>query len=121
MKLFLPQSTLEQWVLDEKADLRDGKLHVTGEGRAHPAEEAFHVRSVTSGEDTARLLSRVKTHAQLDALGAERMGDSLLLGETAYEGVAGYLTEVPATTSKRPAVEKPEEQALLEALFLNKL
>jgi hypothetical protein len=121
MKLFLPQTQLEEWALGDKADLKDGKLVVMAEGgAAFPAVPAVHFVQLVSGEDTHKLVAKVKTEAQLQSLGAEQMADSVLLGESAYEVVPGYLTEV--ATVPRPADKKPSNETdLLAAFILNKM
>jgi hypothetical protein len=118
-KLFLPQTQLEEWALADKADLRDGHLVVAEEGGASfPSVPAVHFVQLVSGDDTHKLVSKVKTEAQLASLGAEQMADSVLLGETAYEIVPGYLTEV----APRPSDKKVGNEAdLLAAFILNKM
>lgn len=123
MRLFLPQTTLEEWALDDKADLKDGKLVVTGEKAAWPLTPAVHFVQCVAGADDRKLVQKVKTEEQLATLGAEHMSDSVVLGETAYEVVPGYVAEVvvaPAAgkTDKRPA--NPEAD-LLAAFILNKM
>jgi hypothetical protein len=120
-KLFLPQTQLEEWALEDKADVRDGRLVVTAEGGAsYPVVSAVHFLQLVSGEDTHRLVSKVKTEPQLQSLGAEQMADSVLIGDSAYEVVPGYVTEV--ATSARPSDGKPSSEAdLLAAFLLNKM
>ncbi len=121
MKLFLPQTQLEEWALGDKADLKDGKLVVMAEGGAtFPVVPAVHFVQLVSGEDTHKLVAKVKTEDQLQSLGAEQMADSVILGESAYEVVPGYLTEV--ATAPRPADKKPSSETdLLAAFILNKM
>lgn len=120
-KLFLPQTQLEEWALADKADLREGKLVVMEEGNAsYPAVPAVHFKQLVSGEDTHQLVSKVKTESQLAGLGAEQMADSVILGETAYEVVPGYLAEV--ATAPRPSDKRSSNETdLLAAFILNKM
>jgi hypothetical protein len=75
---------------------------------------------LVSGEDTHQLVSKVKTEPQLVSLGADHMADSVLVGETAYEVVPGYVTEV--TIAPRPSDKKPNNETdLLAAFILNKM
>ena len=115
MKLFLPQATLETWAADEKADLRDGQLWLAEGPATHPVTPAVYFRALISGTDGHALVSKVKTERQLKELGAEQMMDSVLLGETAYEVIPGYVTEV----SKARA--GTGESELLAAFLLDKL
>lgn len=125
MKLFLPQKTLEEWALAEKADLSDGKLIVAEGKTSHPVTSAVHFHKLVSGEDTQGLLGRVKTTPQLAALNAEHFADSCIVGEAAYEVVEGYVTEVQAppvakTDGKKKGAGSPEAD-LLAAFILDKL
>jgi hypothetical protein len=122
-KLFLPQTTLEEWALEEKADLREGRLCVTGETDSYPVEPAVRFLRLVTGEDPHGLVDRVKTEAQLASLGAEQMADSVLLGEAAFEVEPGYVTQLPSETPARLAdVSQPAaESDLLAAFLLNKL
>jgi hypothetical protein len=125
VKLFLPQKSLEEWSMSEKADLQDGKLVVKeGGSSTHPAIPAVHFIKLVSGEDANGLVGRVKTSEQLQALGAEHMADSVLLGDTAYEVAEGYVTEVqaPAPSKGDPKKKAANPEAdLLAAFILDKL
>ena len=123
MRLFLPQAQLEEWALEDKADVKDGVLVVTGEEGVYPVTPAVHIVQLVTGEDTHGLVTKVKTEAQLESLGAEQMADSVLLGDTAYEVVPGYVAEVPLPTSEASPVDgQPgSETDLLAAFLLNKM
>ena len=123
MRLFLPQAQLEEWALEEKADIKGGHLVVSGEAGEYPVTPATRFVHLVSGEDTHKLLERVKTHAHLESLGAEVLADSVVLGDTAYEGVDGYLVELPSqSASTAPSPPKPQSETdLLAAFFLNKI
>jgi hypothetical protein len=118
-KLFLSQAQLEEWALEDKADLREGRLVVAAEGgSAWPLTPAVHVVQLVTGEDTHQLVSRVKTEEQLSRLGAEQMADSILVGDSAYEVVPGYVAEVGTPAPER----KPNSETdLLAAFILNKM
>jgi len=125
-KLFLPQKTLEEWAVNDKADLKEGRLVVAEEKEAsYPVTPAVHFLRLLSGTDEKKLLAKVKTQPQLEGLGAEHLADSVLLGDTAYEVSPGYLAEVP---TPKPEVKPldPRKQAspeadLLAAFILDKL
>jgi len=119
-RLFLPQSTLEEWALADKADLKEGKLSVPGESASYPAAPAVHFVRVVSGVDEKKLAQKVKTQEHLHAMGAEQMADSVILGETAYEVVTGYVTDVPTPGKAQPQKANAETD-LLAAFILNKL
>jgi hypothetical protein len=125
VKLFLPQSTLEEWATTDKADLADGKLVVREGPSSHPVTPAVHFNKLVSGEDSHGLVGRVKTITQLGELGAEHMADSCIVGDTAYEVAEGYVTEVvvAAAPPKGEAKKKSgsPEADLLAAFILDKL
>ncbi|QRN94285.1 hypothetical protein JRI60_34845 [Archangium violaceum] len=123
MRLFLPQTQLEEWALEDKADVKDGVLVVTGEEGVYPVVPAVHIVQLVTGEDANGLVSKVKTEEQLERLGAEQMADSVLLGDTAYEVVPGYVAEVPIPPSDASSAEgrSGSEADLLAAFLLNKM
>jgi hypothetical protein len=124
-KLFLPHATLEEWALDERADVRDDRLSVTGESGRHPVEPAVHFLSLVAGDDLHGLVGTVKTATQLERLGAEHLEDSVVLGDAAFEVAPGYVTTLPEETAgagSDDALSPPQkEQDLLAAFLLNKL
>lgn len=124
MKLFLPQKTLEDWATDDKADLQDGKLVMKESKTTHPIAPAVHFQRLISGSDQEGLVGRVKTTAQLAALGAEHLADSCIVGDVAYEVVEGYVTEVQALSQSKADPKKKSaspEADLLAAFILDKL
>ena len=117
MKLFLSQATLEEWAGSDRADVHEQALVLTGDQARYPVEPAVHVMSLVSGPDEHKLLRKVKTDAQLAQLGAERLADSVVAGESAYDVESGYVVEVPDPTDQRADTNT----ALLADYFLNKL
>jgi len=124
-KLFLPHATLEEWALDERADVHDDRLSVTGESGRYPVVPAVHFLSLVAGDDLHRLVGTVKTSSQLDQLGAEHLEDSVILGDAAFEVAPGYVTTLPeeaAGAGTDDDLSPPQkEQDLLAAFLLNKL
>lgn len=116
MKLFLSQATLEEWALADKADVQEHHLVIHGEAAKLPVEDAVHVARLVSGADEQKLLHKVKTVGQLDALSAEQLADSVLVGESAYDVERGYLVQLP--DAEFAAALKPEKEADLLAQFL---
>lgn len=124
-RLFLPQTTLEEWVVEDKADLQEGRLVLSADRSSFSITAGVHFLQLVTGSDDEKLVGKVKTEAQLEALGAEAMADSVVLGDNAYEVVPGYVTEVPrpASTKQPKAAQQPmsPETDLLAAFLLNKL
>lgn len=123
VKLFLPQNLLEEWALEDKADLKEGRLVVTGDKTTYPLTPAVHFLQCVAGSDERKLVQKVKTDEQLAALGAEHLSDSVILGETAYEVAPGYVAEVTVSQGAGKADKRPAnpEADLLAAFILNKM
>jgi hypothetical protein len=119
-RLFLPQQVLEEWIASGKADIQEGQLAVFEEKARFPVQPAVHFTQLVSGTDEHRLLARVKTQAQMEALKAEQVMDSVLVGDAAYEVVVGYLAEVEAQTNGETPPRRSETD-LLAAFLLDKL
>jgi len=120
-RLFVPQAKLEEWALEDKADIRDGRLALTQEQASFAVLPAVHFAKLVSGTDEKKLLRKVKVEEELHRLGAEHLAGSVLLGDTAYEVTGGYLAEVPVPprTGQKKGVT-PEAEALA-AFLLDKL
>ena len=120
LRLFLPEATLEEWAADGRADLKDGKLFIDSSHPPLGVAPAVHFLRLVSGRDAKQLLSKVKTTAQLEQIGAEQMSDSVIVGEDAYQVVSGYVAEVPAPSAARQGKESPDAD-LLAAFLLDKM
>ncbi len=114
----MPQTTLEGWAVDEKADIKDGRLFVGSDKSSFAVIPAVHFAKLVSGSDEKKLLAKVKTQEELHAMGAEQMSDSVILGEAAYEVVPGYMTELPVPPGDRPPGKPSNSEADLLAAFL---
>lgn len=118
---FLPQTTLEDWALSDQADLKDGKLVVASDKGTFTVTTAVHFTKSVSGSDDAKLVGKVKTAQQLEKLSAEHLADSVVMGDSAYEVVPGYIVDV-APAGKDPKKKAANTDADLLADFLiNKL
>jgi hypothetical protein len=91
-RIFFPQTILDAWVSDDRADLRGEELFLKSEARRYRIIEAVRVlREVTGGSDPNELLGRVKSRAFLTELGAEVLEGSMILGDNAYDVVQGFV------------------------------
>ncbi len=93
-RLFLPESRLEAWIAAGKAELGESGITLQDEGAPIPLVGAVHVRSLVEGEDRMDWLGKVKEEGVLRAAGAELLGETMVVGETAYEIVRGFLLEI---------------------------
>jgi hypothetical protein len=117
-RLFLSQAFVERVAGDGAAELAEGALVVRGgtlDGARLDLVPAVRVVSLAGeGSDTAALAGKVKRLEDLRALGAEVLGDSMILGEAAYDLEPGFLAEPGPAWSGR-LVPMPDGQPTKEA------
>jgi hypothetical protein len=102
---FFPQAALDQWIVDERVDVKEGELTVLSAGRRYRLSEAvLVVREVTGAGDARDLVGRVKALGKLEQLGAEIVESSMLLGEAAYDVEPGWVG-TPVGESAKPDEE----------------
>jgi hypothetical protein len=91
--VFFPQAILDILVDAGKVDLEDEQLVLTDGGYRYKVGEAVRIlREVATGDDPARLCGKVRYSDELaEQMGAELLGDSLLIEDSAYDVVPGFL------------------------------
>jgi hypothetical protein len=91
-RVFFPQTVLDVWVGEGRAELKGEDLLLKSEGRRYRIIEAVRVlREVSGTADAHELVGRVKTRAFLTELGAEVLEGSVILGDNAYDVVQGFV------------------------------
>ena len=91
-RVFFPQAAFDQWLVDGSIDLRGAELTILAEGRKYRIAEAVRVLKEAAGQpDQNDLVGRVKTKVYLEALGAEILEGSMIIGDNAYDVVEGWL------------------------------
>jgi hypothetical protein len=91
-RVFFPQAALDEWIAENRVDLKNDELAIKSEGRRYRIIEAVRVlKEVTGTDDPHELLGRVKTRAFLNELGAEILENSMILGDNAYDVVQGFV------------------------------
>lgn len=118
--LFLSQSTLVAWTEHGRVGLEGSEMEVregVEAGTRHALRPAVRFLAVAGGgADAAGLVGRVKTHEQLEGLGAEVVADSVILGDSAYEVEPGFVAEALA---QAPEARRKEAEALARFLLDN--
>jgi hypothetical protein len=110
-RVFVPQDAVESWLTDGRADLNQDLL--TFDGVAFRVSGAVRfLAEVAGGPDEQRLVGKVKTSEQLALLEAEHAGDSVLLGESAYQVTEGYVL-----SPERESAGTPDLVSRLHRLF----
>jgi hypothetical protein len=98
--LFVSQEMLGGWVGQGRIDLEGHVMTLRagdGQGRSYALEPAVRfLRAVGTDADPHGLVGKVKRMAQLRELGAEALGDSVVLGDAAYEVQPGFMAEAHA-------------------------
>ena len=89
-RVFVPQQQLEDWLAAGSAEL-SGDVFTMG-GQSFSIASAVHfVAEVAGGGDELALVGRVKSSDQLVSMEAEQTGDSVVLGDNAYQVIEGYV------------------------------
>jgi hypothetical protein len=105
--LFVSQAVLDSWVGQGKVDLDGTVMSLRGvetDGRVYALHPAVRFLEVVGGDaDPHGLVAKVKSEAQLRSLGAEQLGDSVILGDVAYEVQPGFLAEGSVTAPPNPS------------------
>ena len=102
----LPQAQLEEWVLADQADLKDGKLVVMAEGGASfPAVSAVHFVQLVSGDDRFFEARAVDADEVDDRVGVQPGADG-------GEGQQGSSVDRPALVRLRVDTHGPVDHAL---------
>ncbi len=92
-RLFVSQETLDVWMTEEHVSV-DGEILTLSGGQRFQLKTAVHfLEEVAGGGDDAGLIGKVKDLDQLGELGGEHCADSVILDESAYQVVEGFLGE----------------------------
>jgi len=111
-RFFFPQAALDQWIVDEKVELRDGEMSIIGAARHYRLSEAVHiVREVSGTTDRHDLVGRVKPLGALERLGAEIVESSMLIWDAAYDVEQGWVGTPVASSSPSPNA-RPDDEIL---------
>jgi len=112
-RVFVPQDAVESWLTDGRADLTQDTLTFLGVAFRVSGAVRF-LAEVAGGGDAPRLVGLVKTRAQLEQLAAEHSGESVLLGDNAYQVIEGYLL---ALASEDRSADAPDLVSRIHKLF----
>jgi len=118
---FLPQAAVEGWTARGVVDVTAGILTVQGgsaRGQRLALEPAARFLGVAGGGlDPNGLVGKVKSLAELRSEGAELLGDSVLLGEIAYDVQQGFTALAQRVETKGDSLS-PREKARNDAAEL---
>jgi len=107
--LFVPQNILAKWADQGRVELKGQVLTLVREKKSFQLTTAVRFLKLEAGEDSARLLNKVKTLDALKQMGAEHYLESVILGDAAYKVQQGFLAEANAlrrAVGVKPAVRQ---------------
>lgn len=103
-RVFFPQEALDRWLVEGRVELSGSELTIPDERRRFRLVEAVRVVSAEVGySDPDELVGKVKTVPYLSELGAELLGDSMVLSDNAFRVVAGWLGSPVGTLAEHRA------------------
>lgn len=120
-RVFFPDEALDAWLAAGTAELAAGYLTTQPEGYRYRVVEAVRVLGeVTGGADGYELVGKVKPLVYVRELGAEVLGDSMVLDDNAYDIVTGWVAlperDKPPRRGEPLDKRSPAHQAEAEAL-----
>jgi hypothetical protein len=106
-RLFISQSRLDTWSMEDRVKIDADIMTLQGDGRSfrlHPALRFLKV-SGNGAEDPNGLVGKVKTLEAVTRLGGEQFMESVILGDTAYDVQSGFIGEpLAAHAAAQPGV-----------------
>jgi hypothetical protein len=94
LKVFFPQDVVDSWISSDKVELSGEIMTFRGGPLSLRMVPGYYFDRIAGGSDEAnQLIGRAKSKAALSAMGAELYMNSLILGDTAYEVVAGFIAK----------------------------
>jgi hypothetical protein len=91
-RVFLPQDALDRWSVEEKIQVEGDVLTINEEGRSYDLVPAVRFMSEVGGTgDPPGLVGKVKERPQLQEMAADYYPGSVILGDSAYEVVDGFV------------------------------
>lgn len=98
-RLFISQDRLDSWSVEDRIKVDGDFMTLAGDGRAfriRPAVRFLKVSGPPGEPDPNNLLGKVKTMESLTASGADVYGESVIMGDTAYDVQSGFIGEPAA-------------------------
>jgi uncharacterized protein YbjT (DUF2867 family) len=93
-RLFISVERLEAWSAEGRAAFDGDRMTLTELGRAFSMTPAVHFAKVTGEDhDPNELVGLVRSKAELDAMGAEQLANSVIFRDTAYDVIDGFIGE----------------------------
>src|SRR6478672_7902686 len=110
-RVFFPQQTVDEWLDEGRIVLSGSELSIGGTREHFRLQGALHfVADVAETGDPHELVGKVKTLEDVQAMQGEHCADSVVLGESAYQVVEGFLAApLPSRETALPAATEADE------------
>jgi hypothetical protein len=93
-RLFISVERLDNWSNEGRATLEGDRMTLTELGRSFAMKSAVtFVKATGQDHDPNDLVGRVRSKEDLDAMGAEQLGNSVIYKDTAYDVIDGFVGE----------------------------
>jgi hypothetical protein len=103
-RAFFPQDLLDRWLAEELVSLEGDVLGILPDGPLFQLSSGVLLRAdVGVGDDAPGLTGKVKSLAQLEAIGGDHAPGSVVLGDHAYEVCDGFLAQLVARPEQTDA------------------
>jgi hypothetical protein len=91
-RVFVSQETLDRWLSEERVEVDGDVLTLQQDGQRFQLATALHfLNEVAGGGDPQGWLGKVKSLDAIIESGGEHVSGSVLLGESAFEVIEGFL------------------------------
>ena len=98
-RMFIAQSTLETWMDSGNVDMRGDSVVLMKLNRTYELEPAVRFLSVVSGGAAPKLIGKVLTEKRISELGGEILGDSVIIGDAAFQVQPGFVGTLHQSSS----------------------
>jgi len=93
-RLFISVERLDTWTAEGRATLQGDRMTLTELGRSFQMKPGVHfVRATGQDHDPNNLVGLVKSKEWLDQHGGEQFESSVILQDTAYDVIDGFIGE----------------------------
>ncbi len=120
-RLFVSQETAEIWMSEEHIEIEGEIMTLLPAGQKFQLKTAVHfLDEIAGGGDDAGLIGKVKDVEQLAEIGAEHVADSVILDESAYTVVEGFVgfPILDGALAGAPTTDADDNIAKLARFFL---
>ena len=114
-RVFVSQETLDRWLSEERVEVDGDVLTLQAEGQRFRLATALHfLNEVAGGGDPENWIGKVKPLDAIIESGGEHCAGSVVLGESAFEVIEGFLG-FPLHDPSAPSLVAAAQSSLGEA------